>query len=77
MSDDIKKCKPMNHPNLVDGWVCCQCPTFNGNQRDDCKWCGHTRCDNPAVKRIPIMDEGGVHLVPINATPVPDKDKLN
>jgi len=37
------------HPNLVSGWACCNCRTFNADERHECKWCNHNRCDkNPA-----------------------------
>ncbi len=39
------KCIVIDHPNLQKGYGCCKCRTFNGNQRTNCKQCGHTRCD--------------------------------
>jgi hypothetical protein len=50
MTDKIKRCiKPPSHPNLQSGWGCCNCRTFNGDQRQECKTCQHKRCDsNPA-----------------------------
>jgi hypothetical protein len=52
MSDDDKKfdkCKAIDHPNLMPGWGCCKCRTYNGNQRVECKQCQHERCDIPAA----------------------------
>lgn len=40
------RCEAINHPNLMPGWGCCQCRTFNGEQRTECKWCHHKRCDH-------------------------------
>jgi hypothetical protein len=70
-----KKCSTINHPNLVPGWGCCECHTFNGNQRDECKnpQCNHARCDNPAVKRIAIKEDNGVRLILVKT----NKDELN
>lgn len=31
--------------NVSPGWGCCVCSTYNGNQRTECKWCDHKRCD--------------------------------
>ena len=62
MSDDKKafpECKAIeNIPNLVDGWGCCNCRTFNGKQRPECKSCGHKRCDLPAVVNENDDEEG-------------------
>ena len=35
----------IEHPNLMDGWGCCQCHTYNGLHRDQCKACGADHCD--------------------------------
>lgn len=35
------------HPNLMDGWGCCRCKTYNGLWRDACKACDHEHCDLP------------------------------
>jgi hypothetical protein len=40
-----KRCVAIEHPNLMPGWGCCVCRTYNGNQRAECKWCQHKRCD--------------------------------
>lgn len=40
-------------PNLAPGWVCCGCRCYNGNQRAECKHCGHTRCTNPLPEAAP------------------------
>jgi hypothetical protein len=48
MSDKkaFDECKAIeNIPNLMDGWGCCNCRTYNGKQREECKSCGHERCD--------------------------------
>ena len=39
------KCVVIDHPNLQPGWGCCQCKTYNGDQRVECKMCKHPRCD--------------------------------
>ncbi|MAG26467.1 hypothetical protein CMI47_13035 [Candidatus Pacearchaeota archaeon] len=41
------KCIKLEHPNLMPGWGCCECNTYNGNPRLVCKVpsCGHERCD--------------------------------
>jgi hypothetical protein len=47
----MDQCVALDHPNLMPGWGCCQCRVYNGNQRNECKQCGHKRCDtNPANK---------------------------
>ena len=33
-------CLLIEHPNLMTGWGCCRCKTFNGLHRDCCKHCG-------------------------------------
>lgn len=52
MSDEKskpKRCAMLPyHPNIMPGWGCCTCRVFNGDQRQECKECGHKRCDkNP------------------------------
>lgn len=54
----MDKCKDFNTPNL-SGWGCCQCKTFNGNQRKQCKYCDHERCDNPVAVLVPVIVEPG------------------
>jgi hypothetical protein len=66
-------CREINHPNLMPGYACCACSTFNGNQRSQCKACGHKRCDNPAVKRIATEEPGGVLIVTVRT----DKSHTN
>lgn len=39
-----EKCKTINHPNIMPGWGCCMCRTYNGIQRKQCKQCGHECC---------------------------------
>lgn len=46
------KCEPVEHPNIMPGWGCCQCRTYNGIQRNACKHCGHERCDEPEEEDI-------------------------
>lgn len=76
MSEE-KKCKPFNHPNLVPSWICCVCgKTLNGNNRSECKLCGHTRCDDAPVRRVPIRTETGVQIVPVQMMP-DDPSKAN
>lgn len=29
---------------LMPGWICCQCKTYNGIQRPNCKGCDHAPC---------------------------------
>jgi hypothetical protein len=84
MSDNKKTCTPFDHPNMPDGWSCCQCAatgagTFNGNNRAECKTCGHKRCDAPSVKRIPVKEEGGVRIITVKSGGLLRflKDKLN
>jgi hypothetical protein len=50
-------CKEINHPNLQSGWGCCKCPTFNGEQRAECKICEHPRCD----KENPVKEDKSVN----------------
>ncbi len=59
MSDKkFNQCKAIeNIPNLQDGWGCCNCRTYNGNQRTECKSCNHSRCDKPATKKILVVTE--------------------
>lgn len=45
-----KKCIPIEHANLMPGWGCCQCNTYNGNHREKCKFCEHVRCYFPKVE---------------------------
>lgn len=41
----LSQCKLiLDEPAVVPGWGCCQCKTYNGLQRDDCKLCGHACC---------------------------------
>ena len=41
-----------SHPNLAPGWGCCNCRTFNGDQRAECKHCKHKRCDKEAANQV-------------------------
>ena len=40
-----KRCTDLKHPNIQPGWGCCNCRTYNGEQREACKVCQHKRCD--------------------------------
>jgi hypothetical protein len=43
--EKFKRCTTLpTHPNLQSGWACCNCRTFNGDQRTECKHCDHKRC---------------------------------
>lgn len=45
-----KRCKTIDHPNLMPGgWGCCECAVYNGGQRTECKNCGHERCYFPKI----------------------------
>lgn len=67
-----KKCKTITgNQYLMDGWGCCQCSTYNGDARNECKYCSHERCDNPTTKTVPIKEEGGIKVVKIK---VPEKN---
>lgn len=71
-----KKCRPINHPSLMPSWGCCMCPTLNGNQRQECKSCGHKRCDSPAVLMMPAQVSDGIVIARIELTKT-DKSKTN
>lgn len=60
---DNKKCIALDHPSLMPSWGCCGCKTMNGNQRSNCKYCDHARCDNPAVIKVPVQEESGIRIV--------------
>lgn len=47
-----KRCSEINHPNLQPGWGCCNCRTYNGDQRTECKVCKHKRCDKNAANQV-------------------------
>lgn len=47
----MAQCNAIVHPNIAPGWGCCMCRTYNGDQRQNCKQCNHSRCDiNPSKK---------------------------
>jgi hypothetical protein len=73
----MSKCIPINHPNLIPSWGCHECKTMNGNNREQCKNCGHTCCYLPdnGTKKVPTQVDGGIAIltVPVN----PEKSKLN
>jgi len=58
-------CKKISHPNLMPGWGCCQCKTYNGEQRLACKQCRHPYC---GAKAEEVVKE---------TLPEEDKSKLN
>lgn len=37
-------CEYVDGEYLMPGWICCACRTYNGLQRQECKFCPHTRC---------------------------------
>jgi len=39
-----KRCEFVEAPTLMPGWVCCQCSTYNGIWRRNCKTREHGRC---------------------------------
>jgi hypothetical protein len=45
-------CTKVNHPNILPGYGCCKCNTYNGNQRESCKTCNHPRCDKSTSDKI-------------------------
>ena len=47
-----KRCIALSHPNLMPGWGCCVCRTYNGDQRHECKSCGHKRCDLDPTNKV-------------------------
>lgn len=75
MSAESKKCVAIDHPNLMPGYGCCQCKTYNGNNRSTCKTCNHQRCDNPKQLLVPIQEEGGIRIVQVKQEE--DKKKAN
>jgi hypothetical protein len=49
--------------NLLPGWGCCECRTYNGLQRDQCKRCGHACCvAKPLPEKFGLCNECGVPL---------------
>lgn len=75
MANEKKCCMPFESEFFMPSWICGQCnpKTMNGNQRDECKACGHIRCDNPKVKRVAFKEEDGVRIIAVNT----DKSKTN
>lgn len=47
-----KRCSALSHPSLAPGWGCCNCRTYNGDQREACKVCQHKRCDKNPHNRV-------------------------
>ena len=56
------KCKFVEPDKFVmAGWGCCQCKTYNGLQRKDCKRCGHKPCvELPLPEKYDLCNECGV-----------------
>lgn len=38
-------CQRIEDANIVTGWGCCCCQTYNSEARTLCKFCEHERCD--------------------------------
>jgi len=38
-------CNFVEHENIMPGWGCCSCRTYNGLQRTHCRECNHARCE--------------------------------
>lgn len=70
-------CSAIEHPCLAPSWGCCECRTLNGNHRAECKQCGHARCDKASVIMVPIKEEGGVRIVPMDMRIPTNPDKIN
>ena len=48
-------------PDVLPGWGCCQCRTYNGLQRSRCKICGHECCTaKPLPEKFGLCNECGV-----------------
>ncbi len=46
VDQQLPACKPIEGlANVMDGWGCCKCRTYNGALWSQCKFCGHERCD--------------------------------
>ena len=67
----MSKCSSIDIEGLAPGWGCCatDCRTYNSNGRSHCKHCGHERCSVSAVIRVPILEEGGMRIVPVHTNP--------
>ena len=37
-------CECVKTHHVIAGWKCCECPLYNGMQRQSCRSCGKTRC---------------------------------
>ena len=72
MSD---KCKVLDVPGIQHGWICCQCKdVYNGDNREECKMCGHPRCDNPTFKEIVVQTSSdSIRIVPVKVDVDPQK----
>lgn len=50
-----------NFENVMPGWGCCECRTYNGLQRDQCKRCGHPCCtEKPLPEKFGLCNKCGV-----------------
>lgn len=48
-------------PDVLPGWGCHACLTYNGLQRDMCRMCGHVCCvEKPKPHEFNLCDECGV-----------------
>jgi hypothetical protein len=56
-------CKVIKHPNLMDGYGCCKCKTYNGDHRTHCKQCNHARCDS--INTESNEDDSDVSEIPV------------
>ena len=46
----------VGHPNLMDGWGCCRCRTYNGLHRDLCKFCSEPHHPLATVDTPDVLD---------------------
>lgn len=40
-----RRCAMVGGSNIFPGWRCCECKTYNGQPRLQCRVCSHDRCD--------------------------------
>lgn len=66
MTDNDKKCSPLNKMSILPSWECCACESINGDYRAVCKKCKHERCFFPEIV-IEATDE--IILPPIETDP--------
>ena len=52
----VDRCFPIEGTrNIEPGWGCCECATYNGLQRAQCRNCGHARCGGATVTPAPAQ----------------------